>query len=74
MHVKFCVYYMFVCMKIIFFITYFIMVLEYFYIKSKYKGDNSVKNKSYSLLKKVSLDCTCANTDYFITVLMFVLV
>ena len=29
-------------------------------------GDNSVKNEEYTPLKSASIDCTCANTDYFI--------
>ena len=37
------------------------------FFKSKYKGDNSVKNQKGDFpIKGSSLDCTCANTDYFI--------
>ena len=42
-------------------------ILFFIIIKSKYKGDNSVKKqKGDSLLKGSGPDCTCANTDYFI--------
>ena len=47
-YVKFCIYYKpFVFMKIIFFIIYLIMVLEFFFVKSKYKGDNFVKKPKW---------------------------
>ena len=37
------------------------------FIKTKYKGDNTVKKrKGDSPLKSSGLDCTCANTNYFI--------
>ena len=47
----------------IFFITY-LMVLEYVFIKSKYKGNNSVKKQKGDSPLKHGPDCTCANTDY----------
>ena len=36
-----------------------------FFIKSNYKGGNSIKTlKGESPLKRSSQDCTCVNTDY----------
>ena len=61
------------------FITYFFSSFFYMnicFIKSKYKGDNSVKKrKGDFLLRRSGPDYRCANTDYFIArFLMFVLV
>ena len=67
MYVKFCIYYIpFVFMKIIFSITYLIMVLEDFLLKVNIRETTPLKTKMQFPIKKFWLDCTCVNTDYFI--------
>ena len=47
----------------LFFLFFFMNII--FFIKSNYKGGNSIKTlKGESPLKGSSQDCTCVNTDY----------